>query len=73
MNKVENKVPEGFKITGNWPDQARALKDKFGGLTDADLKYEPGKELELLQRLQIKLNKKREEIVNIINKGQSKP
>lgn len=67
----ENKVPEGFKITGNWNAQTTILKEKFSQLTDADLKYEPGKENELLARMEARLNKKREEVVNIINKGQA--
>lgn len=71
MNKTDTTI-EGFKITGNWPEQARALKDKYGGLTDSDLKFESGKELDLLQRMETRLNKKREEVINIINKTQPK-
>jgi len=41
-------------------------------LTDADLKFEAGKENELLERIGKRLNKKREELINIIKKGQPK-
>jgi hypothetical protein len=40
-------------------------------LTDADLKFEAGKENDLLQRVQTRLNKKREEVINIIKKFQT--
>ena len=58
-----------FKITGNWNSQSRILKEKFAQLTDADLKYEAGKEEELLSRVEARLNKNRHEVINIINKG----
>lgn len=59
---------ESFKISGNWTKQSQLLKEKFNQLTDSDLKFEPGKENELLQRVETRLNKKREEVINIINK-----
>jgi hypothetical protein len=63
-----DKKTESFKISGNWAKQSELLKDKFSQLTDSDLKFEPGKENELLQRVETRLNKKREEVINIINK-----
>ena len=63
----ENKT-ESFKISGDWNKQSQQLKEKFNQLTDSDLKFEPGKENELLQRVETRLNKKREEVINIINK-----
>lgn len=62
------KTTESFKISGDWKKQAIQLKEKFSQLTDSDLKFEPGKENELLQRVETRLNKKREEVINIINK-----
>lgn len=59
-----------FKITGNWDKQSQVLKQKFPQLTDQDLKFESGKEEDLLQRVETKLHKKREEVVNIIKKSQ---
>lgn len=60
---------ETFKITGNWNDQTAVLKEKFPQLTDADLKFESGKENDLLKRVETRLNKKRDEVINIIKKG----
>lgn len=71
METKENKNMEEFKITGNWADQSKQLQDKFAQLTDADLKFETGKENELLKRIETRLNKKREEVINIIRKSMS--
>ena len=65
-----NKNIETFKITGNWANHSKTLKGKFPQLTDADLKFETGKENELLGRVETRLNKKREEVINIIKKVQ---
>lgn len=72
MENSNNKTAESFKITGNWETQSKELKSKFSQLTDADLKFEPGKENDLLKRVETRLNKKREEVINIIKKGQPK-
>ncbi|NGF76839.1 hypothetical protein G5B10_13210 [Fluviicola sp. SGL-29] len=66
-----NKNNETFKITGNWDVQSKQLKEKFSQLTDADLKFETGKENELLSRVENRLNKKRDEVINIIKKTQT--
>lgn len=63
-----DKNAQSFKITGDWTKQATQLKEKYTQLTDADLKFEAGQENELLGRVETKLNKKREEVINIINK-----
>jgi hypothetical protein len=65
-----NKSSEAFKVTGDWAAQSKQLKEKFSQLTDADLKFETGKEHEMLSRVETRLNKKREEVINIIKKGQ---
>jgi hypothetical protein len=46
------------------------LQDKFAQLTDADLRFEEGKEEELLDRIEARIHKKRDEVINIIRKGQ---
>ncbi len=61
---------ETFKVIGDWSVQSKQLKEKFSQLTDADLKFEAGKENDLLTRVETRLNKKREEVINIIRKGQ---
>jgi uncharacterized protein YjbJ (UPF0337 family) len=70
MFKTQIKPVETFKITGNWDTMAKQLKEKFAQLTDADLKFEVGKENELLTRVEARLHKKRQEVINIIKKGQ---
>lgn len=70
MATETSKTPEAFKITGDWKVQSKLLKEKFSQLTDSDLKFETGKENELLGRVQSRLNKDREEVINIIKKGQ---
>lgn len=69
-NTNHDKSSEAFTITGNWKEQAKVLKEKYSLLTDADLKFETGKENELLGRVETRLNKKRQEVINIIKKGQ---
>jgi hypothetical protein len=66
----KNIKDEPFKITGDWKIQSTLLQEKFAQLTDADLKFEQGKEEDLLGRIGTKLKKKRGEVINIIRKGQ---
>jgi hypothetical protein len=61
--------PEPFKIAGEWAPQARVLKEKFPQLMEGDLKFEPGKEEQLVSKLATSLNKDKEEVMNIIRKG----
>lgn len=69
MDTTQNKNIDVFKITGNWSEQSKMLKNKFSQLSDSDLKFETGKENELVERIATKLNKKPEEVKNIISKG----
>ncbi len=66
----DNSANGDFKMIGNWEQQSNLLKEKFPQLTISDLKFEDGKENELLTRVQERLNKGREEVINIIRKGQ---
>jgi uncharacterized protein YjbJ (UPF0337 family) len=66
---MEKHDSEVFKISGNWEAQAKSLKAKYSQLTDADLKFENGKENELIGRVETRLNKKREEVINILKKN----
>jgi hypothetical protein len=63
---VENKKEEIFKVVGDWAPKSTNLKAKYPALTDADLKYETGKENELLNSIMSRLHKKREEVISII-------
>jgi len=53
-------VPEG------WTAKKEKLKQKFAMLTDNDLKFTVGKKDEMIERLQTKLGKTKEEIQKII-------
>ncbi len=63
-------VGGAFKMRGNWRTQSDLLKKKFTVLTDADLEFKDGEEKKLLRRLEVRLNKKREEIIEIIKSFQ---
>ena len=52
-----------LEIKGNWNKLKGKVKQAYGNLTDDDLKYEEGKDEELLGRLQQKTGKTRDEVV----------
>ena len=56
-----------LRIGGNWSVIKVKLQQLYRSLTDDDLLYEEGKELELVLRLQRVLRRKRADIVSIIN------
>jgi hypothetical protein len=71
MNTNEGRRPiqkstEPFTIRGDWAKYSKILKDKFSQLTDADLKFDPGREKDLLDRLERRLSKKRDELIFIL-------
>ena len=66
MEPTQKKSTEAFKISGNWSAQSKQLKEKYPQLTDSDLKFEVGKEEELLTRLQTRLHKNRQEVIAAI-------
>lgn len=70
MNTSDIKPNEAFKINGDWNTQSKAIKEKFPQLTDSDLKLEEGKDEELVTRVSTRLNKGREEVINILKKDQ---
>lgn len=62
----DQKAKENFKIDGDWKNQSKHLKTKFPKLSDEDLKFEAGKENDLVNRVATKLNKDKEEVINIL-------
>ncbi len=52
----------------NWNETKGKLKQKFAKLTGNDLLMAEGKKEELLARLQVKLGKTREALINLISK-----
>jgi uncharacterized protein YjbJ (UPF0337 family) len=57
---------EKTPLKGNWKQQRSKLKQKFTILTDNDLLFEQGKQDEMLEKLQVKLGKTKEELVKLI-------
>jgi uncharacterized protein YjbJ (UPF0337 family) len=57
-------------VKGTWNTVKGKLKQAYGNLTDDDLKYEEGKEDELLGRLQKKTGKTKDELRNWFRSGQ---
>ena len=53
-------------LRGNWSEQKAKLKAKYEILTDKDLQYENGKKDEMLNKIQIKLGKTKEELTAVI-------
>lgn len=70
MDTIQNNNGTPFTITGNWYLQAKLLKAQFSQLTNDDLKFETGKEDDLLSRMEKRLNKNREEVIEIIKESQ---
>ena len=60
MNSIE--------LKGNWNELKGKLKQKFASLTEDDLLFAEGKKDEMLGRLQLKLGKSKEELLEIIKK-----
>jgi len=53
-----------LELKGKWHEMKGKVKQAHGDLTDDDLRYEDGKDEELLGRLQKKLGKTRDEVVD---------
>lgn len=64
---MQNATPTPANAKGNWTEQKSKLKAKFSSLTDADLHYEDGKKDEMMNKVQIKLGKTKEELAAIIS------
>lgn len=54
------------QVYGSWNEQKKKLKERFSKLTDADFRFEKGKQTEMLERLQIKLGKTKQQLHNLI-------
>ena len=55
-----------LRLSSSWEEVREKLKETNVNLTDEDLDYQPGKEDELLERLQKKINKPKDEIRELI-------
>ena len=59
---------EEFKLKGNWNELKGKIKQQYGQLTDDDLVYEDGKDDELLGRIQQRIGKTKEQVIDWIQK-----
>jgi uncharacterized protein YjbJ (UPF0337 family) len=55
-----------LKLKGNWNETKGKIKQAYGDLNDDDLKYEEGKDDELVGRLQKKMGKTKEDVIRWI-------
>lgn len=56
-----------LRFKGSWNEVKGKIKQKWGDLTDDDLKFQEGKEDELVGRIQRKTGESREEVIKYIN------
>jgi len=57
-----------LKLQGAWNDVKGRAKKQYANLTDDDLLYEEGKDDELVGRIQKKIGKTKEEVIQWIEK-----
>lgn len=60
---IKRTIMDKLELKGNWNVLKGKVKQAYGDLTDDDLKYEEGKDDELLGRLQQKTGKGKDELV----------
>jgi hypothetical protein len=72
MDEIRSVTIEPFKIVGNWDAQSKNLMEKFSELTAEDVRYDSGKENELLSRLVSRLKKTRDEVIGLVRRGEPK-
>lgn len=56
-----------LKLKGTWNEVKGKAKSQYANLTDDDLLYEEGQEDQLVGRLQKKVGKTRDEVVDWLN------
>lgn len=61
--KTSNNMDK-LDLKGKWNELRGRIKQEYADWTDDDLKYEEGQDEELLGRLQQKLGKGREEVID---------
>ena len=57
-----------LKLQGNWNEVKGKMKQAYADLTDDDLKKEEGKDDEFIGRIQQKLGKTKDEVIQWIQK-----
>ena len=66
IQKIKYTIMDELELKGSWNELKGKAKQAHGDLTDDDLQYEEGKDDELFGRLQQKLGKTRDEVVDWI-------
>lgn len=71
MNPSERYSNMGnFKMAGDWDMQTKSIRNQHPRLTTLDLRFEDGKEKELIMRMGMRLNKNTADIINILKRHQ---
>lgn len=65
-NQGVEKTTLNFQVSGDWNKQASALRTKYPLLSSDDVTFETGKEIELLKRLEARLGKSQDEVIDIL-------
>jgi uncharacterized protein YjbJ (UPF0337 family) len=60
--------PWKLKLNGNWNELKGKIKQQYANLTDDDLMYEEGKDDALLGRIQQKIGKTKDEVIQWIER-----
>jgi len=68
INNRRKKEMDKLDLKGKWNELKGKIKQQYAEWTDDDLAYEEGKDDELLGKLQQKLGKTREEVIDWLNK-----
>ncbi len=63
---------ENLELKGSWNVIKGKLKEKYANLTDDDLAYEEGKEDQMFGRIQQKVGKSKDELMQDISEFKSK-
>jgi hypothetical protein len=70
MSNLNHPNTSAVTFMDNWTIRAKQLREKFPSLTDADLKYEVGRENEILSSIASRLHTTREEVIRLIRECQ---
>lgn len=65
---MTEKTPQASTNNLSWTEKKGKLKEQFPSLIDSDLNYETGKRDEMMEKLQTKLGKSKDELSSIIEK-----
>jgi len=63
-NNIKNNFMDRLELKGRWNELKGKVKQAHGDLTDDDLRYEEGKDDELYGRLQTRLGKTRDQVID---------